>query len=130
MRDIAAAQGHDPARIDSKCPADLVVDHSVQVDFSHIEKHVQQQQKHLQTQSFPVPTFPPFYNGEVYYYEYNQTQGASALPPPDLRVPMDNPGLPVQDEVCPFHLRLSYWAETLQKNRHSDMEKNNERQVT
>ena len=48
-------------------------------------------------------------------------RGATALPP------MDNPGLPIQDEVCPFHMRMSYWAETLQKNRVSEMQKNCER---
>ena len=46
---------------------------------------------------------------------------------PDPAIPTDNPGLPIQDEVCPFHLRMSYWAETLQKNRLSEMSKNNER---
>ena len=47
--------------------------------------------------------------------------------PQENLVPFDNPGLPIQDEVCPFHQRLSYWSETLQKNRHSEMEKNCER---
>ena len=44
MREIAVQQGKDPTKIDSKCPADLVVDHSVQVDFSHIEKLAAKQQ--------------------------------------------------------------------------------------
>ena len=45
----------------------------------------------------------------------------------DPSIPTDNPGLPIQDEVCPFHQRMSYWAETLQKNRLSEMQKNDER---
>ena len=32
MRDAAAAQGHDPARIEPRVPVDLVVDHSITVD--------------------------------------------------------------------------------------------------
>jgi aconitate hydratase len=32
MRDAAAAQGHDPARIEPQVPVDLVVDHSITVD--------------------------------------------------------------------------------------------------
>ena len=44
MREIAVQHGKDPKKIDSKCPADLVVDHSVQVDFSHIEKLASKQQ--------------------------------------------------------------------------------------
>ena len=142
MRDIAKAEGQDPSLIDSKCPADLVVDHSVQVDFSHIEKQVQQhqQKQHFQAgppelsvaQNFVHQTFPPFaMPGEVYYCDY-QAQGASALPPPPPPpqvppIPMDNPGLPIQDEVCPFHMRMSYWAETLQKTRLGEMQKNDER---
>ena len=74
-------------------------------------------------------------SGEVYYYpvldqQCQYVQGAQALPPapmPSNPVPSDNPGLPIQDEVCPFHQRMSYWAETLQKNRRSEMEKNDER---
>ena len=52
MREIAVQQGKDPTKIDSKCPADLVVDHSVQVDFSHIEKlgAKQQLQRHSESE--------------------------------------------------------------------------------
>lgn len=144
MRDLAAAQGQDPRKIDSKCPADLVVDHSVQVDYSHVEKQValaEKQQQELNQQfhaAYQQQTFPPYFNasgvngGEVYYnYEYQQpVQGACALPCSSNSiggVPVDNPGLPIQDEICPFHQRISYWSETLQKNRHSEMQKNDER---
>ena len=41
--------------------------------------------------------------------------------------PDDNPGLPLQDEVCPFHQHMSYWAEQLRKNRKMEMAKNEER---
>ena len=45
----------------------------------------------------------------------------SSLPPDD------NPGLPLQDEVCPFHQHMSYWAEQLRTNRKTEMAKNEER---
>ena len=45
-----------------------------------------------------------------------------AILPPD-----DNPGLPIQDEVCPFHQHMSFWAEQLRKNRKTEMAKNEER---
>ena len=51
MREIAVQQGKDPTKIDSKCPADLVVDHSVQVDFSHIEKLAAKQQLQRHSES-------------------------------------------------------------------------------
>ena len=41
--------------------------------------------------------------------------------------PDDNPGLPIQDEVCPFHQHMSFWAEQLRKNRKTEMAKNEER---
>ena len=50
-----------------------------------------------------------------------------AATPSKPLIPQDNPGLPVQEEICPFHQRLSYWSETLQKNRHLEMGKNQER---
>ena len=40
-----------------------------------------------------------------------------AAVPKDQGVPDDNPGLPLQDEVCPFHQRLSYWADMLRKSQ-------------
>ena len=45
-----------------------------------------------------------------------------AIAPPD-----DNPGLPLQEEVCPFHQHMSYWADQLRKNRKMEMAKNEER---
>ena len=90
----------------------------------------------------PYPAFfpmPPPASGEVYYYPVQDCQyGAAALPMhpdplPPVQAPMvnpvpnDNPGLPIQDEVCPFHQRMSYWSETLQKNRRTEMQKNDER---
>ena len=166
MRDMAVEQGQDPKKVDSKCPADLVVDHSVQVDFSQVEKLLQKQQREVeeaseaalkqhqqapQPQTYMVPSnpYPAFFpmpppghleGGEVYYYPVQDCQyGAAALPmhhhpepipvvqPLQNPVPNDNPGLPIQDEVCPFHQRMSYWSETLQKNRRSEMQKNDER---
>ena len=152
MRDMAVEQGQDPKKVDSKCPADLVVDHSVQVDFNQVEKLLQKQQREMdeaskamqQQQQFVMPStpYPAFFpsaatGGEVYYYPVQDCQyGAAALPvhaaplpmpTPTNPVPNDNPGLPIQDEVCPFHQRMSYWAETLQKNRRAEMLKNDER---
>ena len=102
MREIAVQQGKNPAKIDSKCPADLVVDHSVQVDFSHIEKLAAKQQlqreqelkaqEQQQIQQQHVQTFPPFYSGEVYYYhhpmqhhvDFSGHPGVPSAPPPPL----------------------------------------------
>ena len=34
MRDALAKHGVDPALVNPKCPTDLIVDHSLQIDFS------------------------------------------------------------------------------------------------
>ena len=99
MRDVVASKDIEPSKVDSKCPADLVVDHSVQVDFSYIEKLVAKQTKDIEAEEaaamaaaasvspsppppymIPQSTFPPFcpYNpqqvpphhgGEVFYHQ-------------------------------------------------------------
>ena len=51
-----------------------------------------------------------------------QDDSKEAMAPPD-----DNPGLPLQEEVCPFHQHMSYWADQLRKNRKTEMAKNEER---
>lgn len=162
VRECVSSIGGDPSLVDSACPADLVVDHSVQVDYSQIAALAAKQQKELEqeqlqqqqlcqqmqnlTTSAPPPpiiihsNFPPppccqYFPGQP--IQLYPLIPAPAVPPhvasptkdhhgKDL-VPTDNPGLPIQDEVCPFHQRLSYWAGTLQKNRRQEMDKNGER---
>lgn len=34
MRDAVAKQGFDPSLVNPKCPTDLIVDHSLQIDYS------------------------------------------------------------------------------------------------
>ncbi|TRY61731.1 hypothetical protein TCAL_01818 [Tigriopus californicus] len=55
-------------------------------------------------------------------------QPSFAPPTPTVdSVPHDNPGLPIQDEICPFHQRHTYWAELLRKNQAKEFRKNEER---
>ncbi len=86
---------------------------------------------HNQVHPYPPPPLPvvapepqPTTNKKPEQQQHLSTQpfgGARA------KVPEDNPGLPIQDEVCPFHQRLTYWADNLQKSRHHEMAKNEER---
>jgi hypothetical protein len=57
MRDVLASRGENPALVDSKCPADLVVDHSVQVDFSHISALTAKQEKERRPQEQLTPLY-------------------------------------------------------------------------
>lgn len=34
MRDAVAKQGQDPTLVHPRCPTDLIVDHSLQIDYS------------------------------------------------------------------------------------------------
>ncbi|XP_066963842.1 cytoplasmic aconitate hydratase-like isoform X1 [Macrobrachium rosenbergii] len=51
------------------------------------------------------------------------------LPVSSLPSPLDAPGIPIQDEVCPFHERTSEWSDALQKNQEIEFERNSERFV-
>ncbi|XP_042212394.1 cytoplasmic aconitate hydratase-like isoform X2 [Homarus americanus] len=46
-----------------------------------------------------------------------------------LPSPLDVPGIPIQDLVCPFHERQSEWSSALQKNQELEFERNFERFV-
>ena len=180
-------------KVDSLCPADLVVDHSVQLDYSQIaaktaaaaKSHAEQQQQEaeqMQQQqqqqqpptlivhsTFPPPQFQPMVEPQWHYAAAPPAPGPSSgpvftyfhpvspyqpmaqvpiqatmypppppiphpLPPPKppspvgvLEVPNDNPGLPIQDEICPFHQRISYWSDMLNKNQEAEFGRNRER---
>ncbi len=219
VRDAVAAKGGDTDVVDSLCPADIVVDHSVQLDYGRVaaaakkakavaDKELpkeevqkgdgpQQQQQQQQHQPHPAPpppppptlivhsTFPPlpsaasydplsgFYYGSpppqptyvlssapvyslppsTYYSQFpphfypmtNTTSSGSSQPPlplslatssPDQgqssskkadEIPTDNPGLPIQEEVCPFHHRISYWSDELRRSEETEFRRNEER---
>ena len=84
-----------------------------------------------QVMQMSVPPYnpPPHSTANESSYNKPKSQESSGqqnsneeLGPPD-----DNPGLPLQEEVCPFHQHMSYWAEQLRKNRKTEMAKNEER---
>lgn len=201
LRDLVAERCGPEAsrRVDSVCPADLVVDHTVQIDYSQVQSLRKPKNEAggagastavdqglvsamggmslhascpppaiIVHSSYPpappsVPTVYPTYNGYAYpsayygpvtaptaqYYSlapaYNAygapTPMATPLPSspgPNLAassyaahavdtVPQDNPGLPIQDEICPFHQRHTYWADLLRKNQAKEFRKNEER---
>ena len=84
-----------------------------------------------QVMQMSVPPYnpPPHSTANESSYNKPKSQESSGqqnsneeLGPPD-----DNPGLPLQEEVCPFHQHMSYWADQLRKNRKTEMAKNEER---
>lgn len=164
IRDAVALSGGDPSEVDAKCPADLVIDHCVQVDFSQIETAIQKEDASKEsnlcqmfrnmTTAPAAPTlivhstFPPPPTQIAPYYVTGPAPppafypGFCSHPPPPpppqfitatMRtsavpsVPRDNPGLPIQEDICPFHQRISHWSTFLRQNRSSEMERNQER---
>jgi aconitate hydratase len=181
IRDVLVNSAQvDPKKVDSLCPADLVVDHSVQLDYSQIaarataassRNNLEQRRRRPEVEVQQPPqtpptiivhsTFPPpqphqqwqytapavstapqpvyaYYHPVAPYQMPIQTTTMqmppaqslptqSQPPPAQSEVPIDNPGLPIQDEVCPFHHRLSYWAEMLGKNQEVEFARNSER---
>ncbi len=223
VRDAVIERGGDAAAVDSLCPADLVVDHSVQLDYSQVAtaakkkaaakaaaaaeaKAIEASKKEASSEvvsptmivhstfpppatqyyaTAPDPSLVPFYPTMQYQPMYatvptNQTfysvaqyaatpqyyppaPAAAAAPVPALHppsmpqtsvpeqqqwtapgneqstysepsptpeedeIPTDNPGLPIQDEVCPFHHRISYWSDALRKSQDTEFRRNEER---
>jgi aconitate hydratase len=194
LRDIIVEKGGDPEAIDSLCPADLVVDHTVQLDYSQIAgsskgKSKKKQQEQNKKEAVPPhpneaanmiqhppptvmlhPTFaPPVVDTPYYTYQpgfgtYQPVYASMPHPPqqsamggyyavPEVptfypvnqppaplqaqvrvpnegatsTMPTDNPGLPIQEEICPFHHRMSYWADLLHKNQDQEFQRNAER---
>ena len=197
LRDVIEKEGGDLCTVDSLCPADLVVDHTVQLDFTTIQSAVQadaakrsqqkrdeeeklaQQMTEMQLQQQqqqptiivhsafappptvqPNPAYPPpnacypgydpyaaaapLYLPAPNYYPVSQYQYVPCPTPVEVstppkpnppapsqkkkdEVPTDNPGLPLQDEVCPFHQRISHWADQLKKNKEREFSRNQER---
>ncbi|CAB4058520.1 ACO [Lepeophtheirus salmonis] len=80
--------------------------------------------------AYPPP--PPIYTLPA-FYPISSYQSKVVAPSPASNTsnrsvpPMDNPGLPIQDDICPFHQKMSYWADALRSNQTSEFERNKER---
>nr|KAG5695927.1 hypothetical protein BaRGS_017365 [Batillaria attramentaria] len=105
MREAVKRLGGDPQKINPICPADLVIDHSVQVDVSRSAHHYS-----------PNPGGGP-------------TSGAKVESEVRSRPPCQclQSELPVLNPVCPFHGYKTWGADALEKNQQLEFERNKER---
>ncbi|XP_040578631.1 cytoplasmic aconitate hydratase [Lepeophtheirus salmonis] len=154
IRESVSKSGGCPDVVDSLCPADLVVDHCVQVDYNQIKQQLssppdpspktpvlggsmQPCPTVIVHSTFPPPFLaypppPPIYTLPA-FYPISSYQSKVVAPSPASNTsnrsvpPMDNPGLPIQDDICPFHQKMSYWADALRSNQTSEFERNKER---
>ncbi|KAF0299705.1 Cytoplasmic aconitate hydratase [Amphibalanus amphitrite] len=112
MREAVRDLGGDPARVGPICPADLVIDHSVQVDFSRARAAAAtggagDKEKECSSRR----------DGQCACKKVDQLQ----LPACGV------PAAPIKDEICPFHEEESAFSEALRKNQELEFDRNSER---
>ncbi|XP_048236748.1 cytoplasmic aconitate hydratase-like isoform X3 [Haliotis rufescens] len=105
MRDAMKRLDGDPEKINPVCPADLVIDHSVQVDVAR---------SGLQ--------YSPNPGGGVTPVQSSNPGSRST----SCRV-CSSSGMPVLDSLCPFHGHKTGGADALEENEKLEFERNKER---
>ncbi|KAK3598618.1 hypothetical protein CHS0354_019877 [Potamilus streckersoni] len=106
MRDAMKELGGDPESINPICPADLVIDHSIQVDVSR-----------------SLMTYSPNPGGGSQKLDLGSKDSSAC------RISAPKSGLPIVDTVCPFHGHPTPGADALEKNQELEYERNKERFV-
>uniref|UniRef100_M3ZJ09 Iron-responsive element-binding protein 2 n=1 Tax=Xiphophorus maculatus TaxID=8083 RepID=M3ZJ09_XIPMA len=134
MRDVVAKQGMDPDLVNPKCPTDLIVDHSLQIDYSKcaIQNAPNPGGGDSSNQSQPPPrstaTRPPSRGGS---HCGGQRGSCSKAACSDLPASSGRPTSVQQIEntplLCPFHLQPVSEVETALKNQEMELQRNKER---
>ncbi|XP_070687172.1 iron-responsive element-binding protein 2 [Pempheris klunzingeri] len=137
MRDAVAKHGVDPGLVNPKCPTDLIVDHSLQIDYSKCA--IQNtpnpgggdgpNQSQGQGPSRPTPSRPLSRGGSQCGGQRGSCSKASCSDPP---ASSGRPSASVQQIentplLCPFHLKPVSETETALKNQEMELIRNKER---
>ncbi|XP_032809459.1 cytoplasmic aconitate hydratase-like isoform X2 [Petromyzon marinus] len=112
MRDAVQRLGGDPSRVNPTCPADLVIDHSVQVDVSRNAPPIA---------ASPASWAPATTAGCADCSALCQKMRHKDPSPASL------PGHVDSSSLCPFHLQPLPGPDSLQKNQELEFERNKER---
>uniref|UniRef100_A0A4W6CJG1 Iron-responsive element-binding protein 2 n=1 Tax=Lates calcarifer TaxID=8187 RepID=A0A4W6CJG1_LATCA len=104
MRDAVAKHGVDPSLVNPKCPTDLIVDHSLQIDYSKWCGMAQTRVK------VPLVPHPPGLRPEEAHSVEASGVRVVKLPAVTLQPPLGRPPASVQQIentplLCPFHLK-------------------------
>ncbi|XP_068578887.1 iron-responsive element-binding protein 2 [Cebidichthys violaceus] len=131
MRDAVAKHGVDPGLVNPKCPTDLIVDHSIQIDYS---KCAIQNAPNPGGGDGPNPSqgpsrSTPSRRGSQCGAQRSSCSKASCSDPPA------SPGRPAASVqqientplLCPFHLQPVSEPETALKNQEVELSRNKER---
>uniref|UniRef100_A0A3P9PBC3 Iron-responsive element-binding protein 2 n=1 Tax=Poecilia reticulata TaxID=8081 RepID=A0A3P9PBC3_POERE len=122
MRDAVAKHGVDPDLVNPKCPTDLIVDHSLQIDYSKCSN-----------QSQPPPprstaVRPPSRGGSHCGGQRGScSKAACSDPPASSGRPTSVQQIENTPLLCPFHLQPVSEVETALKNQEMELQRNKER---
>ncbi|TMS05786.1 iron-responsive element-binding protein 2 [Larimichthys crocea] len=135
MRDAVAKHGIDPSLVNPKCPTDLIVDHSLQIDYSKCA--IQNAPNpgggdgpnQSQGPSRSTPSRPPSRGGSHCGSQRGPCSKAACSDPP---ASSGRPSASVQQIentplLCPFHLQPVSEPETALKNQEMELIRNKER---
>ncbi|XP_017292525.1 iron-responsive element-binding protein 2 [Kryptolebias marmoratus] len=135
MRDAVAKHGVDPALINPKCPLDLIVDHSLQIDFNKCA--IQNapnpgggdSPNQSQGSSRSTPSRPPSRGGSQCGGQRGSCSKAACSDPPASpgRPPASVQQIENTPLLCPFHLQPVSETETAVKNQEMELIRNKER---
>ncbi|KAK2842605.1 hypothetical protein Q5P01_012805 [Channa striata] len=135
MRDAVAKQGGDPSLVNPRCPTDLVVDHSLQIDYNKcaIQNAPNpgggEGPNPSQGPSRSTPSRPPSRGGSQCRGQRSSCNKAACSDPPAS--PGQSPASVQQIEntplLCPFHMKPVSETETTVKNQEMELIRNKER---
>ncbi|KAM3609020.1 uncharacterized protein V6R79_008569 [Siganus canaliculatus] len=135
MRDAVAKHGVDPGVVNPKCPTDLIVDHSLQIDFNKCA--IQNapnpgggdgpNQNHGPSRS--TPSRPPSRGGSQCGGQRGScSKGACSDPPASPgQLPASVQQIENTPLLCPFHLKPVSDTDTALKNQEMELIRNKER---
>ncbi|XP_062277410.1 iron-responsive element-binding protein 2 [Scomber scombrus] len=130
MRDAVAKHGMDPNLVNPKCPTDLIVDHSLQIDYSKCAIQNGPNPGGGDGTSRPTPSRPPQLRGGSQCGGQRSSCSKAACNDPPA-----SPGRPAASVqqientplLCPFHLQPVSEPETALKNQEMELMRNKER---
>uniref|UniRef100_A0A8C6UJC7 aconitate hydratase n=1 Tax=Neogobius melanostomus TaxID=47308 RepID=A0A8C6UJC7_9GOBI len=122
MRDAVAKLGVDPCLVNPKCPTDLIVDHSLQIDFSKCSQQPQPASRPSSCRPQPrAASHCGGQKGSCGKASCSDTPSSPGRPPASVQQIENTPLL------CPFHLKPVSEPETALKNQEMELNRNKER---
>ncbi|XP_033941096.1 iron-responsive element-binding protein 2 [Pseudochaenichthys georgianus] len=131
MRDAVAKHGMDPSLVNPKCPTDLIVDHSLQIDYSKCHSAIQNAPNPgagVGQSQGPGPSRPALsWRGSQCGVQRGSCSKSSCSDPPPAAGRGSGQQIENTPLLCPFHLKPVSDTETTLKNQEMELIRNKER---